>query len=114
MSELTFRSLQDYLNIKYDAICQRKNISSPSTSDLFIKLVEEIGEVSEVLSQQKGNKASTDDVSLENELADVIHYVLEIANVNDIDLAKAIIEKDKLASEKYNESPNLADFMAKG
>lgn len=117
MSELTFRSLQDYLNIKYDAICQRKNISSPSTSDLFIKLVEEIGEFSEVLSQQKGNKASkasTDDVSLENELADVIHYVLEIANVNDIDLAKAIIEKDKLASEKYNESPNLADFLAKG
>ncbi|MGO2244739.1 MAG: hypothetical protein ACTH4H_05905 [Pseudolactococcus laudensis] len=96
MSELTFRSLQDYLNIKYDAICQRKNISSPSTSDLFIKLVEEIGEIADVLSQQKVNKASTDDVSLENELA------------------KAIIEKDKLASEKYNESPNLADFMAKG
>ena len=47
MTELTFRSLQDYLDVKYEAICQRKNISSPSTSDLFIKLVEEIGEVAE-------------------------------------------------------------------
>ncbi|GAX47529.1 nucleoside triphosphate pyrophosphohydrolase family protein [Pseudolactococcus reticulitermitis] len=100
MTELTFKSLQDYLTIKYDAICQRKNISSPSTSDLFIKLVEEIGEVAEVLSQQKGNKASTD-------------YVVEIANVNAIDLTKAIIEKDKLASVKYNQSLNLADFLAK-
>ncbi|GHU37865.1 nucleotide pyrophosphohydrolase [Bacilli bacterium] len=113
MTELTFKSLQDYLTIKYDAICQQKNISTPSTSDLFIKLVEEIGEVAEVLSQQKGNKASTDDASLEKELADVIHYVVEIANVNAIDLTKAIIEKDKLASVKYNQSLNLADFLAK-
>ncbi|WP_460054928.1 MazG nucleotide pyrophosphohydrolase domain-containing protein [Pseudolactococcus yaeyamensis] len=92
---------------------QRKNISSPSTSDLFIKLVEEIGEVAEVLSQLKGNKANSDEASLKNELADVIHYVVEIANVNNIDLGKAIIEKDKLASIKYNESPNLAEFLTK-
>ncbi len=113
MTELTFRSLQDYLDVKYEAICQRKNISSPSTSDLFIKLVEEIGEVAEVLSQLKGNKANTDDASLENELADVVHYVVEIANVNGIDLGKAIIEKDKRASVKYNESPNLAESLSK-
>lgn len=24
MTELTFRSLQDYLDVKYEAICQRK------------------------------------------------------------------------------------------
>ena len=113
MTELTFRSLQDYLDVKYEAICQRKNISSPSTSDLFIKLVEEIGEVAEVLSQLKENKASTDDASLKSELADVVHYVVEIANVNGIDLGQAIIEKDKQASVKYKESPNLAEFLAK-
>jgi NTP pyrophosphatase (non-canonical NTP hydrolase) len=82
---------------------------------LFIgKLVEdELDEVAEVLSQLKSNKANTDDASLENELADVVHYVVEIANVNGIDLGKAIIEKDKRASVKYNESPNLAEFLSK-
>ena len=59
------------------------------------------------------NKANTDDASLENKLADVVHYVVEIANVNGIDLGKAIIEKDKRASVKYNESPNLAEFLSK-
>ncbi|GAB2021447.1 hypothetical protein RyT2_05210 [Pseudolactococcus yaeyamensis] len=65
------------------------------------------------MSQLKGNKANSDEASLKNELADVIHYVVEIANVNNIDLGKAIIEKDKLASIKYNESPNLAEFLTK-
>ena len=48
-----------------------------------------------------------------SELADVVHYVVEIANVNGIDLGQAIIEKDKQASMKYKESPNLAEFLAK-
>lgn len=47
-----------------------------------------------------------------NELADVIHYAIAIAVINEIDLKEAIIEKDQAASLKYQQSPNLAEFLA--
>jgi len=105
MNQLTFQELQSYLALKYK---ERGQISS----DLFMKLVEEIGEVAEALNQLEGRKANSGDSSLEKELADVIHYAMAIASINDIDLTKVIIEKDKKAAIKYNQSPNLEEFLA--
>ncbi len=62
---------------------------------LFMKLVEEIGEVAEVL----------------NKLADVIHYAVSIAALNGLDMNEFIIEKDKAASVKYNHRTNLEQFV---
>ena len=76
-----------------------------------MKLVEEIGEVAEALNQQEGRKSNTGNSSLEKELADVIHYTLAIASINQIDLSKVIVDKDKVAAVKYKQSPNLAEFL---
>jgi NTP pyrophosphatase (non-canonical NTP hydrolase) len=76
-----------------------------------MKLVEEIGEVAEVLNQLEGRKANSGNTSLENELVDVIHYAVAIASINDIDLTTAIIKKDEQAAIKYNQSPNLEEFL---
>ncbi|SHG61256.1 MazG nucleotide pyrophosphohydrolase domain-containing protein [Ornithinibacillus halophilus] len=103
MEQLTFQELQSYLSLKYK---ERR-----TSSDLFMKLVEEIGEVAEVLNQLEGRKANTGNASLEKELVDVIHYTLAIASVNNIDLTEAIINKDKQAAVKYNQSPNLEEFL---
>lgn len=103
MGQLTFHELQNYLALKYK--------DGRTSSALFMKLVEEIGEVAEVLNQLEGRKANTGNVSLEKELADVIHYAVAIASVNDIDLTQTIIEKDKQAAIKYNQSPNLEEFL---
>ncbi|MEO4052304.1 MazG nucleotide pyrophosphohydrolase domain-containing protein [Solibacillus sp. CAU 1738] len=103
MDQLTLHDLQCYLALKY-----KKRGTSAA---LFMKLVEEIGEVAEVLNQLEGRKANTANASLEKELVDVIHYVVAIASINNIDLTKSIIEKDKQASVKYNQSPNLAEFL---
>ena len=68
---------------------------------LFMKLVEEIGEVAEVLNKKAGRKKldSKDlQAQLGNELADVIHYAVAIAALNGLDINKFIIEKDKIAS----------------
>ena len=49
---------------------------------LFMKLVEEIGEVAEVLNKEAGRKSSGNEdlrAQLGNELADVIHYTIAIA-----------------------------------
>lgn len=81
---------------------------------LFMKLVEEIGEVAEVLNKKAGRKSSKDEdlqAQLGNELADVIHYAIAIAALNGINMNDMIINKDKIASVKYNHRTNLEQFI---
>ena len=83
-------------------------------SSLFMKLVEEIGEVAEVLNKRDGRKASDGEdlkAQLANELADVIHYAFAIASLNQINLNDVILEKDKKASIKYRHERNLEQFL---
>ncbi len=82
---------------------------------LFLKLVEEMGEVAEVINMRSGaKKASEGDLQAElgTELADMIHYIVAIAAINGIDLTKIMLEKDKKASVKYNHSINLETFIS--
>lgn len=81
---------------------------------LFMKLVEEIGEVAEILNKKAGRKFSGDEdlqSQLGNELADVIHYAVAIAALNNLDMNEFIIEKDRGASVKYNHKTNLEQFV---
>ena len=81
---------------------------------LFMKLVEEIGEVAEILNKQTGRKApdgSDLQTELGTELADVIHYAVAIAAVNDLDLNEIILRKDRQASIKYHHDTNLEAFL---
>lgn len=103
MNLLTFYDLQNYLTLKY-----KERLTS---TDLFMKLVEEVGEVAEALNQLDGRKKDSGAASLEKELVDVIHYAVAIANINHIDLTKAIIKKDKQAAMKYNQFPNLEEYL---
>ena len=83
-------------------------------TSLFMKLVEEVGEVAEVLNKRDGRKASCNEdlkSELANELVDVIHYAFAIASLNQIDLNDVILEKDKIASIKYHHTINLEQFL---
>ena len=105
--ELTINNLEAYLADRY---CGWANEQS-----MFMKLVEEIGEVAEVLNKKAGRKAATENDLQEQlgiELADMIHYIVAIAALNGIDLNKTILEKDKVASIKYNHKINLETFIA--
>ena len=83
---------------------------------LFLKLVEELGEVAEIINMRAGSKQAPD-IDLKKELgielADMIHYIVAIASINDIDLTSIMIEKDKKASLKYHHDTNLEIFMSK-
>ena len=46
------------------------------------------------------------------ELADMIHYTVAIAAINEIDLTKTIFEKDKTAAVKYQHERDLEQFLA--
>ncbi|MGN1368580.1 MAG: MazG nucleotide pyrophosphohydrolase domain-containing protein [Aristaeellaceae bacterium] len=105
MKKLTVETLENYLKETY------KNFDEDQ--GLFMKLVEEIGEVAELLNIRTGRKGGDTEIKehLANELADVIHYAVAIAAVNDIDLEKTIIDKDVKASLKYHHEVNLTDYM---
>ena len=97
MSGLTVRLYEEYLA---DVYKNRK-----TDQGLFIKLVEEIGEVAEQISIRDGRK--------DGDTGEVIHYTIAIAAVNGIDLEKVILEKDLSAAIKYNHTTNLTEFLQK-
>ncbi len=104
--KITIEELQAYLYEQYGGWGEE--------TGLFMKLVEEIGEVAEILNKRSGRKAEEGEdlkAELANELADVIHYTVSIAAINDINLNNVIIEKDKKAAIKYNHEKNLEDFI---
>ena len=79
-----------------------------------MKLVEEIGEVAEVLNKRAGHKPCNEqdlEEQLGAELADMLHYILAIAAINNIDMTRCIIEKDKIASIKYHHDTTLEIFL---
>ena len=104
--KVTIVELQEYLFDHYS--------NGGIDQSLFMKLVEEIGEVAEVLNKKAGRKSTGKEdlqAQLGNELADVIHYAVAIAALNGIDMNDVIINKDKEASIKYNHKTNLEQFI---
>lgn len=78
-----------------------------------MKLVEEVGEVAEVLNGRPGRKEGVQDSNekLAKELADIIHHALAIAAIKHIDLTRTIFEKDKKAAIKYQHERDLEGFL---
>ena len=106
--QVTINNLEGYLEKLYSGRVVEQS--------LFMKLVEEIGEVAEVLNKKSGRKADDGadlQIELGNELADIIHYAVAIAAVNNLDLNEIILEKDKKASAKYGRTENLEYYITK-
>ena len=104
---ISIDELQAYLADRYSGWATEQS--------MFMKLVEEMGEVAEVLNKRAGRKASDENNLQEQlgvELVDMIHYIVAIAAINDIDLSTLMIEKDKKASVKYNHKINLETFLS--
>lgn len=104
---ISIDDLQAYLSDRYAGWATEQS--------MFMKLVEEIGEVAEVLNKRAGRKASGETDLQEQlgvELADMLHYIIAIAAINNIDLTRIIVEKDRKASIKYNHTINLESFLS--
>ena len=104
--KITVEDLQAYLAEHYNGWATEQG--------MFMKLVEEIGEVAEVLNKRAGRK-KTEETDLQEqlgtELADMIHYIVAIAAINNIDLSRIILEKDRTAAVRYNHKMNLEEFL---
>lgn len=76
--------------------------------EVVLKLFEEVGELSvEMRKEHQRGLTPRIRTNIKHELYDVLHYVTYIANIYDIDLEEAIIEKDRINRERYQDKEAL-------
>ena len=93
MESYSLKELQAYIH---------QNDSRPKNKQAyFFKLVEEVGELSEAI--RKGSRlAETGSIkgTIEEELYDVLYYVLALANFYEIDMEEAMRLKEEFIKQK--------------
>lgn len=86
-------------------IVTARGFGDESIRDVVLLLVEEVGELAKAVRRAVGLKTSPSSSTLQktvsHELADCLIYLLDIANLTDVDLEQAFQEKEKLNSLKY-------------
>ncbi len=94
MPDLTLKQLQ--------LILKEKDYKPELKQAYFLKLIEEVGELAEVLRKDKRlTDQNTIKGTIEEELYDVLYYVICLANVYDIDLENCHHMKEAINKEKY-------------
>lgn len=105
---LTIRKMQKYLKEKYK-IAKPEDIKN--TQRYFLKLIEEVGELSEVIRKKQRMKNNNIKGTIEEELADVLYYIAMIANTYDIDLEDCFRMKEELNRIRYGHILKIDDIQ---
>ena len=98
-NEISIKKLQNFI--------KSKDFNPNLKQEYFLKLIEEVGELSEAIRKDIRLKDSDIKGTVEEELYDVLYYVLALANVYDINLEECAQLKEKINKEKYNHKVNL-------
>src|SRR6266487_1631932 len=99
----TLKDLQRCLS----AVCEYLVCNDTATTEKFVLFVEEVGELAKAMRKAAGlyeERAKPRDISLEEEFADVLSYLLDLANCFQVDLEQAF-----RAKEHVNESRSWGD-----
>lgn len=91
----TLKELQHYLA----EVCQERGWTKDSPSEKFLLFIEEIGELAKAMRKTVGlyeEQAKQRDMSLEEEFADVLSYLLDLANCFQVDLETAFRAKEEI------------------
>ena len=86
--------LQRYM----DAVCQERGWTKDNNAEKFLLFTEEIGELAKAIRKTRGlyqEHARPNIHSLEEEFADVLSYLLDLANAFGVDLEQAFREKER-------------------
>jgi NTP pyrophosphatase (non-canonical NTP hydrolase) len=78
MSDITIREFQEFIRERY-----YKTDAARGTPGTFMWFVEEVGELATAL-------AGNDQANQEEEFADVLAWMCTLANINNVDLTRAI------------------------
>ena len=89
----TLSDLQHYLA----TVCQERGWTKDSPAEKFVLFIEEVGELAKAMRKSAGlyeERVKQRDISLEEEFADVLSYLLDLANCFQIDLEQAFRAKE--------------------
>jgi NTP pyrophosphatase (non-canonical NTP hydrolase) len=95
----TLPQLQQYM----DAICQERGWTKDTYAEKFLLFTEEVGELAKAIRKNQGlyqEEARQKRFELEEEFADVLSYLLDLANSFHVDLETAFREKEQLNSTR--------------
>ncbi len=105
---LTIRKMQKYLKEKYK---RTKPEDIKNTQRYFLKLIEEVGELAEDIRKDKRMIDNNIKGTIEEELSDVLYYILMIANTYDIDLEDCFRMKEELNRVRYGHTLRIDDIQ---
>lgn len=91
----TLKELQDYIAL----VCEERGWTKDSPSEKFVLFIEEIGELAKAMRKAAGlyaEQAKPNALSLEEEFADVLSYLLDLANCFQVDLEQAFRAKERV------------------
>src|SRR5438094_8735910 len=91
----TLKDLQHYVA----DVCQERGWTKDSPSEKFMLFVEEVGELAKAMRKAAGlyqERAKACELPLDEEFADVLSYLLDLANCFGIDLEAAFRAKELL------------------
>lgn len=81
-----------------------RGFDNETIQDVLLLLIEEIGELAKAIREQVGLKIKTDDLSrskeLSNEIADCLIYLIDLANLANVDLQEAFVEKENINKKR--------------
>ena len=106
--------MEKFLTIKQLQNCIRQiDHKHGSAEQYMLKLMEEVGELAQDV--RKGTRMQDGQIkgSIEEELQDVLYYVVCLANFYDIDLESCIYLKEELNCKKWNRK-NMFLEMGRG
>ncbi len=91
----TLPELQRYM----DEICKERGWTKDNYAEKFLLFTEEIGELAKEIRKTQGlykEKAKQANLGLEEEFADVLSYLLDLANYFQVDLEQAFRAKEQI------------------
>ena len=92
---ITVKYLQEYI--------KSKDYHPEAVKDYFLKLTEETGELAYAVRKNlRPENESQIKGTVEEELWDIMYYVLAIANCYGIDMERVIPLKEEINNKKYN------------
>jgi NTP pyrophosphatase (non-canonical NTP hydrolase) len=91
----TLKDLQHYI----DDVCKERGWVKDTYAEKFLLFTEEVGELAKAMRRAAGlyeEKAKQQQSELAEEFADVLSYLLDLANLYQIDLETAFREKEQI------------------
>ena len=92
---ISLTELQKHL----DQTCKENGWDKNSVTEVFLLFTEEVGELAKAVRKETGfkdEKKPDNHDNLREEFADVLNYLMELANRFDVNLAEVYFEKHKI------------------